>query len=106
MKNKDLKTISKDELRSKALSAIKNGNAEEYLDTVTEYFTNLADEIKEQYESAIATNDVEILSKRGFSVLTSAEEKYYNALANAMKTKSALTDIEMPRTIIDRVFEE
>ena len=106
MKNKDLETISKDELRSKALSAIKNGNAKEYLDTVTEYFTNLADEIKEQYESAIATNDVEILSKRGFSVLTSAEEKYYNALANAMKTKSALTDIEMPRTIIDRVFEE
>lgn len=106
MKNKDLETISKDELRSKALNAIKNGNAEEYLDTVQAYFENLANEVKADYESAIAANDVEILSKRGFSVLTSAEENYYKALAKAMKTNSALTDIEMPRTIIDRVFEE
>lgn len=106
MKNKDLENITKDELKSKALNAIKNGNAEEYLDTVQAYFENLANEVKAEYESALASNDVEILSKRGFSVLTSAEETYYKALANAMKTNSALTDIEMPRTIIDRVFED
>lgn len=106
MKNKDLETITKDELKSKALNAIREGKAEEFVDEITSYFNVLADEVKAEYESAIASNDKEILSKRGVRVLTSVEEKYYKSLANAMKTKSALTDIEMPRTIIDSVFDE
>lgn len=106
MKNKDLETISKDELKSKALNAIKDGKAEDFVDEITSYFNVLAEEVKSEYEAAIASNDAEILSKRGVRVLTSAEEKYYKSLANAMKTKSALTDIEMPRTIIDSVFDE
>ena len=106
MKNKDLQSINKEELKSTALKAIKDGNAEEFLDTIQAYFENLANEVKADYESVIASNDAEILSKRGFRVLTSKEEKYYKDLANAMKTNSGLTDIEMPRTIIDRVFED
>lgn len=106
MKNKDLETISKDELKSKALNAIREGKAEEFVDEITSYFSMLADDIKAEYEAAIASNDAEILSKRGVRVLTSAEEKYYKSLAQAMKTRSALTDIEMPRTIIDSVFDE
>lgn len=106
MKNKDLENLTKDELKSKALNAIRENKAEEFVDEITSYFDLLANEVKSEYESAIASNDSEILSKRGVRVLTSAEEKYYKSLANAMKTKSALTDIEMPRTIIDSVFDE
>ncbi len=106
MKNKDLQSISNEEIKSTALKAIADGNAEEFIDTVQLYIENLANEIKADYESVIASNDAEILSKRGFRVLTSKEEKYYKDLANAMKTNSGLTDIEMPRTIIDRVFED
>ena len=106
MKNKDLQSINQEEIKSKALKAIKDGNAEEFIDTVQLYMENLANEVKADYESVIASNDAEILSKRGFRVLTSKEEKYYKDLANAMKTNSGLTDIEMPRTIIDRVFED
>lgn len=106
MKNKDLETITKEELKSKALNAIRENKAEEFVDEITEYCTMLANEVKAEYDSAIASNDAEILSKRGVRVLTSAEEKYYKSLANAIKNKSALTDIEMPRTIIDSVFDE
>lgn len=106
MKNKDLEAITKDELKSKALNAIRENKAEEFVDEITEYCTMLANEVKAEYESAIASNDAEILSKRGVRVLTSAEENYYKSLSNAMKTKSALTEIEMPRTIIDSVFDE
>lgn len=106
MNNKDLQKISKDELKSKALNAIRENNAEEFVEEITEYCSMLADEVKKEYESTIASNDAEILSKRGVRVLTSAEEKYYKSLADAMKTKSAISDIEMPRTIIDSVFDE
>lgn len=106
MNNKDIQAISKAELRSKALTAIKEGNAEEFVDEITNYVNMLAEEVKKDYESAIASNDKEILSRRGVRVLTKVEENYYNSLANAMKTKSALTDIEMPRTIFDTVFED
>lgn len=106
MNNKDLEVISKEELKSKALSAIREGKAEEFVDTISKYFEDLADEISKKYEDAIASNDVEILAKRGFSVLTSEETKYYTKLAEAMKTNSALTDLDMPETVINRVFEE
>lgn len=106
MKNKDLETITKDELKSKALNAIRENKAEEFIDEITEYCSVLANEVKTEYESIAASNDAEILSKRGVRVLTSLEENYYTSLANAMRTKSALTDIEMPRTIIDSVFDE
>ena len=106
MKNNDLQSINKEELKSTALKAIKDGNAEEFVDTIQAYLENLANEVKADYESVIASNDSDILSQRGFRSLTSKEEKYYKDLANGMKTNSGLTDIEMPRTIIDRVFED
>lgn len=106
MKNKDLQNISKEELKTKALTAIKENKAEEFVDEITNYFNVLAEEVRADYESAMASNDKEILSRRGVRVLTKEEETYYNSLAQAMKTKSGLTDIEMPRTIIDSVFED
>lgn len=106
MNNKDLQNISRDEMKSKALNAIKENKAEEFVDEITNYFNALAEEVKADYESAMASNDKEILSRRGVRVLTKEEETYYNSLAKAMKTKSGLTDIEMPRTIIDSVFED
>mgnify|MGYP002644676543 CR=1 FL=1 len=106
MKNKDLNNISKAELKSKALNAINENKAEEFIDEIMAYFDNLANEVKADFESAQASNDKEILAQRGVRVLTKVEEDYYNSLVNAMKTNSALTDIEMPRTIIDSVFED
>lgn len=106
MNNKDLQTISKDEMKSKALNAIRENKAEEFVDEITNYFDALAEEVRADYESAMASNDKEILSRRGVRVLTKEEETYYTSLAKAMKTKSGLTDIEMPRTIIDSVFED
>ncbi len=106
MKNKDIENIKKDEIKSKALNAIRENKAEEFVEEITEYFNTLAEEVRTEYESIIASKDSEVLSKRGVRVLTSEEEKYYKALANAIKTKSSLTNIEMPRTITDDVFDE
>ena len=63
MKNEDLETITKDELKSKALNAIREGNAEDFVEEITSYFDTLANEVRAEYESAIASNDKEILSK-------------------------------------------
>lgn len=55
--------------------------------------------------------DIAILNGRGVHQLTSDETKYYQAVAEAMRSsnpKQALTDLDvvMPKTVIDRVFED
>lgn len=56
-------------------------------------------------------NDAQALAARGAHMLTSAEKKYYTKLIDAMNSndpKMALTNLEidMPETVIDRVFED
>lgn len=56
-------------------------------------------------------NDAAVLAARGARVLTSAENKFYKGLISAMDSsdpKMALTNLEvdMPDTVIDRVFED
>ena len=56
-------------------------------------------------------NDAQALAARGARLLTSAENKFYTKVIDAMNSndpKMALTNLEidMPETVIDRVFED
>lgn len=68
---------------------------------------NILNEVAEQQQAA----DTMILAGRGVRQLTSEETKYFQAVIEAMKSSNpqqALTDLEvvMPKTVIDRVFED
>ena len=68
--------------------------------------------IEEARQSLSETSaDKAVLTARGVRQLTSAEEKYYNAVIEAGKSsdfRQALSNIEidMPETTIDSVFED
>lgn len=60
---------------------------------------------------AEAVQESQTLMGRGLDVLTTAEQKYYDNIITASRSKSpqqALSNVEtvMPRTIFDRVFED
>lgn len=110
MKNLDL---SKEEIKEKAKKAIEEGNIEEQAEIMEAWVQTVAQEVTQEFtkEQKILENDTMILNSRGAVQLTSKEIKYYEKLAEAMKSdnpKQSLTDMEvvMPSTTINRVFED
>ena len=108
MKSKDL---IQQELKQKLVDAFKSDNP----DGITQAFTDFAESVQqnvlEEYNAYQKTQDSNILAKRGMHQLTSAEQKYYGKLIEAMKSsnpKQAITDIDIafPETIIDNVLED
>ena len=82
-----------------------------------ENFSNeIVAEIRQDVEMYAKNQDKEILVARGYRMLTSAEEKYYNNLVKASKCRNvqqAVTTLEelqsnelMPESIIDRIMED
>lgn len=74
---------------------------------------NARKQLEEDYDEYRRTEDVKILERRGIRVLTSTEEKFYNAVIGAMKSTNpkqefidVLTSSEdaMPETIIEDVL--
>lgn len=103
----------KEEIKARAIEALNEGKTEEQSKLIEEWMKAVAEETAQEVakEQATFNDDTMILTSRGAKQLTSEECKYYEKLAEAMKSdkvKEALTDIEvtMPTTSINRVFED
>ena len=111
MRNLDLVAQDRNEILQKMNEAITANDTEAYQEAFNELANSIQQVVLDEYEQAVQSNDSSVLAQRGLRQLTSEENKYYNALIDAMKQKNvkqALTDIDvvMPRTIIDDVFED
>ncbi len=111
MKNKDTLVQEKEKILQKMNEAIEKNDTEAFATAFEELSQNIQDRILNEVEQMRQANDVAILNGRGVRQLTSDEMKYYQAVIEAMRSsnpKQALTDltVTMPKTIIDRVFED
>ncbi len=112
MKNKDLLERTKKELAQKFNNALKSGDIEQVAQAMADMAENIQNEVLERAKdtAAIEQLDAAAMAARGLRRLTSEEQKYYEAVINAMKSdnpKQALTslDVTMPKTIIEDVFD-
>lgn len=113
MRNNDIQT--REELRAQLQQAIRDDNSEAFSTAFSQLITCIGDEIRADYEQQLGDLrqevDTTILANRGVRQLTTAENKYYQRVIDAMKSrdpKQALTgiDVAMPETVIDSVFED
>ena len=99
------------QILQRLIKAMHEKNEDNYADALSELMLDVEQSVMEQARELVAQNDSQILASRGVRQLTSAENKYYEKVIEAMKTndpKQALTnlDVVMPETVIDSVFEE
>lgn len=111
MKNKDVLMQEKAKILQKMNEAIEKNDADAFAAAFEELSMNIQESILNEVEQQRQADDVAILNGRGVRQLTSDETKYYQAVIEAMKSsnpKQALTDLDvvMPKTVIDRVFED
>lgn len=96
--------------------ALTNGTEEEQQQAWNDFSNAIVEEIKADAELYAQSNDKNILAERGYRVLTSAEEKFYNKLIEASKMRNiqqavtTLTSLKenelMPETIIEDVYKD
>ncbi|MBV4423149.1 phage major capsid protein [Clostridium tyrobutyricum] len=108
MKSKDL---IQQELKNKLVQAFKSDNPDDITQAFTDFAESVQQNVIQEYNTYQRTQDSNILTKRGMHQLTSAEQKYYEKLIDAMKSgnpKQAITDIDVafPETIIDNVMQD
>ena len=108
-----VKDLNKEDIKERALKAIEEGKTEEQAEVMQEWMEMVAEEVAQKVtkEQATINNDTIILTNRGAKQLTSEEVKYFEKVTEAMKqnnVKQALTelDVVMPKTTINRVFED
>lgn len=97
---------------AKLQKAFESGNTEDVKNAFADFGQSIADKVREDFVTA--NGDKNILAKRGFRVLTSNEEKYWNNVIKAGKSanpKQELTgllsvDGGMPETIIEDVYRD
>lgn len=111
MKNLDLLKQQKAEIMNKINQAIKDGNDENFQQAFSEFTQFIQDQVMEEARGIVQAADANILVGRGVRQLTSSENKYYEAVIEAMRSSNpqqALTDLEvvMPKTVIDAVLED
>ena len=111
MKNKDVLMQEKAKILQKMNEAIEKNDADAFAAAFEELSMNIQESILNEVEQQRQADNVAILNGRGVRQLTSDETKYYQAVIEAMKSsnpKQALTDLDvvMPKTVIDRVFED
>jgi hypothetical protein len=111
MRNLDDINKQKTQIFNDLTDAVKTGDEEKFAKS----FTDLADTIQQaviaEAQGLIQSADNTVLAGRGARILTSEENKYYQAIIDAMKSnnpKQALNDLTvvMPKTTIDLVFED
>lgn len=111
MRNLDLVQSERNEILQRMSQAIADGNTESYSQAFNDLAMSIQNAVVGEYEQAVSTTDVNVLAQRGVRQLTSDENKYYQAVIDAMKSpnpKQALStlDIVMPKTVIDDVFSD
>lgn len=97
-------------------AAMRSGDEAEQTAAWAQFNESVCQRILSDFEDVVASQDANILTQRGYRQLTSKETKFYQALADALKTKNpeqAFTDILgedieddlMPETIIEDVYK-
>lgn len=111
MKNKDVLMQEKAKILQQMNEAIVKNDPDAFAEAFEKLSLNIQENIMEEVAQQRQAGDIAILNGRGVHQLTSDETKYYQAVAEAMHSsnpKQALTDLDvvMPKTVIDRVFED
>lgn len=111
MKNKDVLMQEKAKILQQMNEAIVKNDPDAFAEAFEKLSLNIQENIMEEVAQQRQAGDIAILNGRGVHQLTSDETKYYQAVAEAMRSsnpKQALTDLDvvMPKTVIDRVFED
>ena len=78
------------------VNALKSGDQGQAAQALAAWQKGVEDSLRADFENYQATNDVAILNKRGIHTLTSAENKFYDALAENIrdkKPKDGSTDV-------------
>lgn len=111
MKNKDVLMQEKTKILQQMNDAIAKNDPDTFAEAFEKLSMNIQENILNEVETQQQAADAMVLSGRGIHQLTSEEIKYYQSVIQAMKSsnpKQALTDLEitMPKTVVDRVFED
>lgn len=109
-----IKVMNEKQSATALMNAFKSGKETEIKQAWENFHNSIVDTVKADYEEALQSNDRNILSQRGFRVLTNAEQKFYEKFIEASRTsnpKQALTDLlatenGMPETIIEDVYKD
>lgn len=106
MINPDLQNKVQAETQEKIKNALETGKTEDLSNAIVAMATDIETNIMKQAKATINEdlNDKTVLNKRGLNPLTAEETKYYNEVIS----KGGFNGIEelMPKTVIDRVFED
>lgn len=106
MVNPDLQSKIQVETQEKIKNALESGKTDELAGAITAMATDIENNIMKEAKTSINDNlnDSAVMNKRGMNPLTSDETKYYNEVIS----KGGFDGVEelMPKTIIDRVFED
>lgn len=106
MNNLDLNNKVNAETKEKIKNALESGNTEDLSSAIVAMATDIENNIMKEAKTSINENlnNNTVMNKRGLNPLTSEETKYYNEVIS----KGGFNGIEelMPKTVIDRVFED
>lgn len=106
---------NRDEIRGKMQNALRDSDTDGFYQAFDEMIEFIGESIQQQYDEKLLefkqSVDYRILAQRGVRQLTNKEHEYYQKLTEAMKSanpKQALidTDLILPKTIMDAVFDE
>jgi len=111
MKNKDILQTEKTIILQKLNQAIKDGNEEAFAQAFTDFSMNIQESVMAEAHLMVQSADSTVLASRGVRQLTSEENKYYQAVIEAMRSnspKQSLADLTavLPITTIDAVFDD
>ena len=111
MKNLDTLKEQKTAIFQKINAAMTGGKIDELNQALDEFSDFIQKSVMDEAKGVVESTDRTILAGRGARQLTSAENKYFQEVIDAMKSsnpRQALADIPdvMPKTVIDTVFED
>lgn len=110
MKSKDLIQQAQEKFSADFLQSVKEGDEQKMASSIADFSRQLQEAMLQ--EAMDVNADRAALAARGVRVLTSEEQKYYEALISAMGSGGNIRqaidslDIAMPETIIDTVMED
>ncbi|MFL0507120.1 phage major capsid protein [Ureibacillus sp. 179-F W5.1 NHS] len=104
--NPDQNIQAQNEMKSNIVAALQEGDTEKFANALVALAGGIQNQILQEAQSLVTNemSDSRILAERGIRPLTSAEQKYYNAVIN----NEGFGGVEelVPATVINRVFDE
>lgn len=97
--------------------AMKSGDEAQIAQAWQDFHDSIAQQVRADFEAVKDSNDAAIMAQRGFRQLTSRETKWYQKIANALKSRNYKQEFVsiigseneedlMPETIIEDVYKD